>query len=1103
MKKKKKKQNNLPIWRFITYICVIILILIGLTLLLSSCHEIIIDESTEISGNGSVYSGKDGNLNFIIDFNAYGEGGDISSRSAADTAPETIIVPLGDGLSLFATLEPVTGGGVRTRAAELRSLVLDTRIYIVAYKQDNVTPTLYHYEHHVGFRVDAAGAASTLVRDDLTPFSLTVGGIYKFVAYSYNDNTTFLPAISFPTTMNIEDIHPCLDLIWGASGNETITSGVNIIEIGMQHLFSKVQIDARSSVGNISVISDVQMRGYTANLDVEAGTLTAHTDSAMLFTGFGPLNTNSIASSPRIVYTAGLDATIITIGSVTVGVKTYNDLTVAFAKQLKSGYEYDLEIKFGDPEEITDDPLPAGFITYVGAFWKHNQQGERLIRMRRPPSTEADGLWSATVVRGSEWIVLDTIRSSDGNVWTSTGPSLSGNDANFESTHFLPGSAIYVNGEMNISKPEIYFRIGLKSKLNNPDDHRYGVVLLTYAGNTKRQRIFIRQGEAPDYLMGADAGSGLASRPDAVKFAPYNLTATTLNAAVDMRGAASVVNPGKLSDYPSQAGALFQWEDAVYLRYAWDAFTMPSPIAPITWPQNRSTTIFWNTLKATNETCPPGYRRPNDGSESAPVPSGNNISNSEFRQSLWLNPQNGAGVNNLDNSIWGYYADGFFDRRQTTTGNAGHANTVVSPNNAGLAYIGRLFYNPNTNASLFFPAAGRRYIADETTIPAGNLLNGGLYGYYWSSSAPGGSGWYMRTAANEAQQSNTDRSYSYSIRCVEDNSLYLTANPGNLVFAYNASLGQDVTVTTNQGTWSAVSSDPSWCTLSPSSGTTGYSFTVTCAINGGYTPRTATITVTAGGLTDYVTVTQMPMTGIFAPPGVLGVTRDGYLTLKGSVEYAGTSVAASAETFGGLSTETVYLVYFKWGSIVASSSDPYHTDFSRDALVWSPAAYNLGALKTSIGTLTGASAWALVPTHPSMSAGATFGNDITNGFGDPCRFADNGNGVAPWKTPTGNPWNGLSTLEMNHTTINAGGTSIDGRTTPDNSMFLPYAAMRYYFGLGAIGGYYWSNTYQSTDPFPGFACNLGFTTDGSVSTNASTGIDNGAPIRCIYGPIIY
>ena len=770
-------KENVTIQQYIVYAYFFILALCGLIFSPLACTEIAIDIPEVEKPIVPTISGRDGNLNFVLNFNNYDEGDDISLRSVEDLKAETVVIPLGDDLSMYATLEPVTVGGVRTRSAELRSFAANTRLIIVAYKQ-SATPTIYNYEQHRGFRVDSVGLASTLTRDDLTPFSLS-NDTYKFVAYSYNDNVTPLPVVDFHLTMDITDIDNNIDLIWGTSDDIPISAGSNDVLIKMTHKFSQARIDAmcKANVGNITEISEVKMLGYTADLDVEQGILTAGTDSTMSFSGFPamPFSADSISSSYRIVYTAGTTPTIVTIGSLVVGGNPYNDLIATFSRALKPGYKYDIKIRFGDANYLNDDTPPTGFNPYIGAFWRHNQKGERLIRMERPTSsTAADGVWSATVVKGADWIVLDKSPSTDNNLWKLTDPDLSGNDPGFESTHYLSGNDIYVNGVMDASTPEIYFRIGLRNTLSDANAHRYGIVLLTYADNTKRQRIWIRQGETPDFLMNTtDVGSGIANRPDAVRFAAYNLKDPQENSITDYNGmvntSTGLIGPrgGSFTDYPSQAGYHFAWN---YSTRAFNPYSLTFANMYY-YPNSHFGPAFWNPV--TDETCPPGYRRPTDGfNNTIAHNTTGDVAGSEFRQSLWLNPSS-DNFSNKDNAVAGYYADGFFDRRQLVPGpnSGGGPNPAVSTGNSGIAYQGVLFFNPSTNASIFFPFASFRLPS-----PSGGTINSGFEAVYMSSSSYNSYfAWIMHATHNAAvvgMANNvlamSQRDVASSIRCVEE-----------------------------------------------------------------------------------------------------------------------------------------------------------------------------------------------------------------------------------------------------------------------------------------------------------------------------------------------
>jgi len=320
----------------------------------------------------------------------------------------------------------------------------------------------------------------------------------------------------------------------------------------------------------------------------------------------------------------------------------------------------------------------------------------------------------------------------------------------------------------------IEFRIGLKTFFTAPTfvaetpnysttfPARYAVVLITY-GEGKWRRIFLRQGEGPDYVMrpqdavnsGGMTGSGPNARPLAKRFSPYNLKDAS------HRYLDGTNNPGFFTingatwvNYPTMGGYLFSFN---WRGNSGNANVYGAP--PINGfkaqPINAGWSVvnYWSSLTA--ETCPANYRRPIDGVTNAAGAA--TVVGSEVRQSLWLNPQSGqTSASNNMNSIGGIYADGYYDRgvidlTGTGVNSAGkysvyYNNSQFSPNPTPgqgtsavpvherlfVASSGRLFYNPETNASLFFPALGISTATNELTIA---LV--GESGAYWTSTAYG------------------------------------------------------------------------------------------------------------------------------------------------------------------------------------------------------------------------------------------------------------------------------------------------------------------------------------------------------------------------------
>lgn len=215
--------------------------------------------------------------------------------------------------------------------------------------------------------------------------------------------------------------------------------------------------------------------------------------------------------------------------------------------------------------------------------------------------------------------------------------------------------------------------------------------------------------------------------------------------------------------YPSQAGALFQWANENEPRRAYHPLHPTGAIS--SWQDNYSTG-FWDTLQGEHETAPPGFRRPSDGVIDKNVPPmgyyPGNLVDSELRQSLYLNPPV-ANSSDISNMRWGYYADGFFDRRQIVDapGNQGNPRSAVSVSNEEVAYAGALFINPVTNASIFFPATGYRAFRD------GTLNSAGFYGNYWSgSSSDAAHSWFLDVDNVLMRPYTSFRSLGFSVRCV-------------------------------------------------------------------------------------------------------------------------------------------------------------------------------------------------------------------------------------------------------------------------------------------------------------------------------------------------
>ncbi len=396
--------------------------------------------------------------------------------------------------------------------------------------------------------------------------------------------------------------------------------------------------------------------------------------------------------------------------------------------------------------------VPIRPYTYTGSFWRHNEKGERLIRI---PAEANSGAWKAQVVwTDGNWTPDDILLS------TASLPSYpAGNVAAGSDTPPVTQGQSTVTGVADAGNP-VYFRIGLKNTYHPTaaSPARYAVVAIGYAGGNRTQLLWLRQGEDPDYLMRAgDPGAeGTVIRSQVDKWSVYNLTDASMAASggreLPRRG-------GTFTDYPTQAGALFQWGNYNNERYAYNPL---NPATAVTGWDATEPLSCWSDkigdglMKDRFETCPTGYRRPAHGPTD-----GNSTGNKDYSamwQSIWWTPGTEAA-----NSMPGYYADGYFDRGQirTAPGNGGGSDAMVGEGK-NAAFAGRLFYNPYNNASLFLPFAGMRNPGD------GTLANAGSQGYYWSASATTGGSGGNTPSQGGAWFSATSGTAGYSIRCVKE-----------------------------------------------------------------------------------------------------------------------------------------------------------------------------------------------------------------------------------------------------------------------------------------------------------------------------------------------
>lgn len=435
------------------------------------------------------------------------------------------------------------------------------------------------------------------------------------------------------------------------------------------------------------------------------------------------------------------------------------------------------------------DIYPTGTISYVGAFWRSHQKAERLIRI---PITADDekGPWSAAVIyRDENWddsynqIILDNSISRDPNIYTTSAARMLQDGVGYGVSGLTP----YVSGDtFDPSSPypgEIYFRIGLKDyfSASSSKPARYAVVLVTYGVN-KSFRIFLRQGEAADYLMRVqdpDIGGQVPLRAFAKRIQPFNLTSPDAqnNNETDIQNIPELgAGDAVYTDYPTQAGSFFffnfsrqainphiwlfrhdNWRNNVSNGNRYFVFDEPA-ISPYGFGKFGHGVYYYLGLDGNTYTNNgTQVTLPNDDS----AQQDNDTNDSEMKQSYFANLSDATDQSSTENARYGYYADGLFDRLPfekqptfgygaTDTGNAKLANTYE------VCYGGALFFNPYNFASVFLPMAGYRghavwggwdVVQGDAPDPStgypkidahynGSLRHAGRRGVYLSASSP-------------------------------------------------------------------------------------------------------------------------------------------------------------------------------------------------------------------------------------------------------------------------------------------------------------------------------------------------------------------------------
>ncbi|MDR3118698.1 MAG: hypothetical protein LBU44_04660 [Mediterranea sp.] len=346
---------------------------------------------------------------------------------------------------------------------------------------------------------------------------------------------------------------------------------------------------------------------------------------------------------------------------------------------------------------------------YVGSFHRWNETKERCIQGSN------GGNWTAQIIRGVDWIKLDTNPRgyNNGDVVETPGGSVSGTG-------------------------DIIFRVGVKSQLASlTTPPRYGLIIIHRSGGIAL--FFVRQGEQPDYLYRKtderNVNSSDKGRDLAEKVSPYNLT--------DPQGRTASTDLGRYGGdfvhYPSQNGYFFQWNRTMSYY----------PIGIIKHVPPTTNETYWNDIR---DACPRGYHTPREP---------------QFVQSIYRNKAVGAIGQDNSTFVYGRLADGFFDKyakkgeKQITAASTNH---LISDKQA--ASYGLLIYNETNNASVFFPIAGYRESNNSRIVYNDHA-------WYWMATPRNTftEAWHTHWTTNHIGMSCTvmERRDAGNVRCFKDN----------------------------------------------------------------------------------------------------------------------------------------------------------------------------------------------------------------------------------------------------------------------------------------------------------------------------------------------
>ena len=760
--------------RYTFFALTVILMLSGSMYLLSSCEQ---DEDVPGNGNAILVSatGEQVTVNFTAgerDFGNY----DVVVRSTVSLPPEWGIIPISreleGGVYLSATLQE-SSPAVRLRTAA--SLAVGRKVRVVAYDIDTIKIA------HADYEVEAGGQ---LVPHGTPPMTVPSGSV-MFVAYSFND-TIAMPAFA-DTIVAIGS----RDLLWGDT-TVTVGPGNTNVHIILDHLFSKIKLEASTVLSTTSTIHAIYGARYTHTfpvLTVRNGDLTPGDTSQILFDWQAAGTAPIWPSKDHFIFTNG-DPPVVIIDSALLDGTVYKDVAppwrVEYATPLEVGKEYTLYVRFTPPctalTNVSLSSVPVSGSTML--------TGETIYLTAAPvPSGATDVQYEWQYHDGITWVTMSITTAPTCNATVIAGLNqfrVVASNSCSSATSVLP---ITVTGFTPAG--------GSAARITWDDEHEQ-YVLTT---DPRDAGLYFRYGS----VVGLFSGTGRHTQDLSL-----GTNTSVFNVANHVTINVSTVTITGVSDVPYV-------NTHTHIDAAYHTAT--------------------NVKAGRGDPCRlVGLDLNNIRNKSAGQLTATEIDNFTWRLPTGPEHQQFSGYTTIQSvtppGIWWWSLN-------------------QNPSNFTLGIPGGEFperNHPNGGAGKFLPAVGQRNNDGTTSMQQTR----GFFLTNTSTNTGDYRGFVFRN--NLLQLTNAMKNYFWPVRCVPQVMPTLSATPDTLAFAATPLAGQNVLVTTNQPGWTA-SSDQSWCTVTPS-GVNGGTLAVTCQPNTGAQRNATITVNAGVGLNVTVAVTQ-------------------------------------------------------------------------------------------------------------------------------------------------------------------------------------------------------------------------------------------------------